>query len=333
MKLGLSLGHSGDLAALCDLARRAEAAGAESLWVSEAYGSDAVSVLGYLAAVTRRVGLGAAVLQIPARTPAATAMAATTLDHLSGGRLLLGLGTSGPQVAHGWHGVPFDAPLSRTREYVAVVRKAVARAGPLTHDGRHYPLPTHGAPPLRSSLRPLRAHVPIYLASNGPRNLALAAEIADGWLPAFYSPEHAAGYRALLAPGLARRDPSLGPLRVVATVHVAAGDSVPACRDALRPVFALYIGGVGARGRNFYTDQVARLGYAREAATIQDHYLAGRRDAAVAAVPDALVDELALGGPVARMTDRLAAWRESGVDTVTLKTTDLTLLDQLGAAL
>lgn len=335
MKIGLSLRHSGEPAQLAGLARRAEEIGVDSVWVQEAYGSDAVSVLGNLAGATIRIGLGAAVLQMPARTPAATAMAAMTLDHLCAGRLSLGLGTSGPQVAQGWHGVPFDSPLGRTREYVDIVRRVVARQEPLSLRGRHYPLPLPGpdgrpsAPALRSSLRPLRPRIPVLLASNGPRNVALTAEIADGWLPAFFAPGHRHVYDKLLAPGLARRAPELGPLRIVATVHVAAGPDLDACRDALRPAFALYIGGMGGRGRNFYTDLVARLGYERDASRIQDLYLDGHRAEAAAAVPDALLDELALVGPPARIRDRLDAWRSAGVDVLTLKTTDIALVRTL----
>ncbi|GGM45637.1 LLM class F420-dependent oxidoreductase [Dactylosporangium sucinum] len=338
MKLGLSLGHSTGLRDLAAVARRADAAGLDSLWVSEAYGSDAVSVLAYLAAVTSRIGLGTAVLQMPARTPAATAMTALTLDQLSEGRLLLGLGTSGPQVVEGWHGVAFDSPLARTREYVDIVRAVVARRDPLTYPGVHYPLPyprpDRDPPrPLKATLHPTRPRIPVLLAANGPRNVALAGQLAEGWLPAFYCPDRPELYHELLAPGLARRSADLGPLRVVATVHLAPGADLAACRDALRPVFALYLGGMGTRGRNFYADLASRLGYGAAAQHIQDLYLDGHRTEAAAAVPDALIDQLALVGPRERIRDRLAAWADAGVDVLTLKTTDVDLAAWLATAL
>jgi F420-dependent oxidoreductase-like protein len=337
MRVGLSLGHSRPLQGLPALLRRAEAAGVDSVWVSEAYGTDAVSVLGHLAAFTDTMRLGSAVLQMPARTPASTAMTALTLDQLSGGRLLLGLGSSGPQVVEGWHGVPFTAPLARTREYVAIVRAAVARQAPLRHDGRYYQVPYRRpdgstAQPLKASVHPVRDRIPIYLASNGPRAVSLAAEIADGWLPAFYSPEQPEVYAESLAAGSAARDPELGPLDLVATVHLAVGDDLAACRDVIRPAFALYLGGMGTRETNFYTAIAGRLGYEAEARAVQDLYLGGNRNAAAAAVPDALIDELALVGPVGRVVDRLRVW-QGAVDAVTLKTTDIPLVEQLLAAL
>ncbi|MEV4141274.1 LLM class F420-dependent oxidoreductase [Dactylosporangium sp. NPDC049742] len=338
MKLGLSLGHSTGLRDLAAVARSADAAGLDSLWVSEAYGSDAVSVLAYLAAVTSRIGLGTAVLQMPARTPAATAMTALTLDQLSEGRLLLGLGTSGPQVVEGWHGVAFNSPLARTREYVDIVRAVVARRDPLTYPGVHYPLPyprpdREPPRPLKATLHPTRPRIPVLLAANGPRNVALAGQLAEGWLPAFYCPDRPELYRELLAPGLAHRSADLGPLRVVATVHLAPGADLAGCRDALRPVFALYLGGMGTRGRNFYADLASRLGYGAAAQQIQDLYLDGHRTAAAAAVPDALIDQLALVGPRERIRDRLAAWADAGVDVLTLKTTDVDLAAWLATAL
>ncbi|MGI5176073.1 LLM class F420-dependent oxidoreductase [Dactylosporangium sp. CA-152071] len=338
MKLGLSLGHSAGLRDLAAVARRADAAGLDSLWVSEAYGSDAVSVLAYLAAVTSRIGLGTAVLQMPARTPAATAMTALTLDQLSEGRLLLGLGISGPQVVEGWHGVAFDSPLARTREYVDIVRAVVARQDPLTYPGVHYPLPYPRADrerprPLKATLHPIRPRIPVLLAANGPHNVALAGQLAEGWLPAFYCPDRPEVYRELLAPGLARRTADLGPLRVVATVHMAPGADLTACYDALRPVFALYLGGMGTRGRNFYADLASRLGYEATTQQIQNLYLDGHRTEAAAAVPDALIDQLALVGPRERIRDRLAAWADAGVDVLTLKTTDVDLAAWLATAL
>ncbi|MDT5026537.1 MAG: hypothetical protein QOE61_2963 [Micromonosporaceae bacterium] len=338
MRVGLSLGHSRPLGQLRDLVRRAEAAGVDSVWVSEAYGTDAVSVLGYLAGHTETMRLGAAVLQMPARTPANTAMTAMTLDELSGGRLLLGLGSSGPQVVQGWHGLPFDAPLARTREYVAIVRAAIAREQPLTHHGRYYQIPYRGpsgeptARPLKASIRPVRERVPIYLAANGPRSIALTAEIADGWLPAFYSPTRPDVYTDALAAGLASRGPALAALDLVATVHLAVGDDLDACRDALRPAFALYLGAMGSRENNFYTELAGRLGYEAQAREVQSLYLDGHRAAASAAVPAALIDELALIGPVARIRDRLQLW-SGAVDAVTLKTDEIPLVEQLIAYL
>jgi len=332
MRVGLSLGHSRPLGELPALLRRAERAGVDSVWVSEAYGTDAVSVLGYLAGFTDTMRLGAAVLQMPARTPANTAMTALTLDQLSHGRLVLGLGSSGPQVVEGWHGQPFNAPLARTREYVSIVRAAVARELPLRHDGRYYQVPYGGARPIKASVHPVRSRIPIYLAANGPRAVSLAAEIADGWLPAFYSPEKPEVYAAALTTGRERRHPALGPLDLVATVHIAVGDDLDACRDAVRPAFALYLGGMGSRETNFYTDLAARIGYEAAARRVQALYLDGHRAEATAAVPDALIDELALVGPVERVTDRLKVW-QGAVDGVTLKTTDIALVETLMAAL
>jgi F420-dependent oxidoreductase-like protein len=234
-------------------------------------------------------------------------------------------------VIHGWHGTRFDSPLTRTREYVEVVRAIVARRDRVSYAGRFYPLPLPGtdSPPLKSSLKPFRERIPLLLASNGPQAVAQTARIADGWLPAFFSPDRPDLYRELLAPGLAKRDPALGPLRIVATAYIAAGDDPAACRDRLRPAFALYLGGMGSRGHNVYADIVTRLGHGAAARRIQDLYLNGRKDSAAAAVPDALIDELALVGPVERIAERLAAWRDSGVDVITLKTGDIALCRQL----
>ena len=340
MKLGLSLGYSGFAATdAAPLVEHADRIGVDSVWVSEAYGADAVSVLAYLAARTERIGLGSAVLQMPARTPAATAMAALTLDLLSRGRVRLGLGLSGPQVVEGWHGVPYGRPLVRTREYVEIVRAAIARDEPLVHRGREYRIPYDGpdatglGKPLRTILHPLRRRIPIYLAAIGPRNVALTAEIADGWLPFLYSPEREDVYAEALQEGAERAGRSPDDLDVVATVMAASGPDVAACRDRLRPFLALYIGGMGAKGRNFYHDLVARYGYEEVADTVQDHYLAGRRAEAAAAIPDALVDELTLVGPTERILDRLEAWKASRVDTLAIGTGDPALLEALQAAL
>jgi len=325
MRLGLNIGYTGATARLdTQLVQDADRLGYHSVWAAEAYGSDAVTPLAWLGAVTFRVHLGTAIMQVAARTPAMTAMTAMTLDALSGRRFLLGLGVSGPQVVEGWHGQPFARPLSRMREYVSIVRAIFAREKPLEHAGEHYRIPYAGpgatglGKPLRSILHG-RADIPIYLAAIGPKNVALAAEIADGWLPVYFSPERAGLVRAALEEGFARRAPGLRPraaFDVAPSVAVVCGNDVAACRARVKPRLALYVGGMGARGRNFYNDLVGRYGYEAEARRIQDLYLAGQRDEAVAAVPDALVDEVALCGPRERIRDRLAAWQAAGVTTL-----------------
>ena len=340
MKLGLNIGYSGStITDVLPLVEHADRIGIDSVWAAEAYGSDAVTVLAYLAARTERIKLGSAILQMPARTPANTAMTAMTLDALSGGRALLGLGLSGPQVVEGWHGVPYGKPLGRTREYVEIVRKAIAREAPLEFEGEHYTIPYAGSDatglgkPLKSILHPVRNRIPIYLAAIGPRNVALTAEIADGWLPIFYSPEREEIYNQHLDEGLASAGRKAEELDIAASVMVAAGDDVNACRDALRPFLALYIGGMGAKGRNFYNDLATRYGFGEAAVKIQDLYLEGRKDEAAAAVPDQLVDEVALVGPVERMVDRLAAWKQSRVGTMILGTYQPEVLTALQEAL
>jgi F420-dependent oxidoreductase-like protein len=326
VRLGLSLGYAPPGTSpteLIALAQEAERVGYDSAWASEAWGTDAVSVLAWLAATTSRIQIGSAILQMPARTPAATAMTAATLDLLSGGRFLLGLGTSGPQVVEGWHGVPWGKPLARTREYVEVFR-AILRREVLEHDGEHYQMPYRGpgatglGKPLKLMARPLRSEIPIYLASLRPRSVELAAEIADGWLPIFFSPERTRE----VFPAPFTRD----GLDVAASVPAVLSDDLAAARDALRPHYALYVGGMGARGSNFYNELARRFGYEAEAERIQDLYLAGKHRDAAAAVPDALVDELALVGPRARLADRLEAWRESGATTLLVSTRDVETL-------
>ncbi len=340
MRLGITIGYAGAaMDEVLPLVAHAEAVGLDSVWAAEAYGADAVTVLSYLAARTERLDLGSAVLQMPARTPAMTAMTAMTLDALSGRRLRLGLGLSGPQVVEGWHGVPYGAPLTRTREYVAIVRAAIAREAPLRHDGEAYRIPYDGADgtglgkPLTSILHPPRPAVPVYLAAMGPRMTRLAGEIADGWLPMFYSPEAEALLTEPLDAGLAEAGRGPSDLDVAAIVPVASGPDVAACRDALRPFFALYIGGMGARGRNFYADLVTRQGHGAAAEAITEAYLGGRRGEAAAAVPDALIDEMALVGPVERLVERAAAWRESRVSTLILSTHQPEVLAPLREAL
>ena len=336
MRLGLNIGYSG--AAMSDvlpLVEHADRLGIDSVWAAEAYGSDAVTVLAYLAARTERIKLGTGILQMPARTPANTAMTAMTLDALSGGRVLLGLGLSGPQVVEGWHGVAYGKPLARTREYVEIVRKAIARQEPLAFDGTEYQIPYRGedatglGKPLKSILHPLRDRIPVYLAAIGPRNVELTAEIADGWLPIFYSPEREDIFNAHLDRGLATHDRQPESLDIAATVYVAVGDDVSACRDQLRPFFALYIGGMGARGRNFYYDLACRYGFEAEATQIQDLYLDGKKADAASKVPDQLVDEMALVGPLPRIVDRLEAWKASRVGTLVLGTHSPEVLEAL----
>jgi F420-dependent oxidoreductase-like protein len=304
---------------LIALAQEAERLGYDSAWAAEAWGTDAVTVLSWLAATTSTIKVGSAIMQIPGRTPANTAMTAATLDLLSGGRFVLGLGTSGPQVVEGWHGQPWGKPLTKTREYVEIVRAALRRDVVELH-GDQYDVPYAGTDatglgkPLKLMLRPLRDSIPIYLAALSPKNVRLAFEIADGWMPIFFSPERA---RELF--GYEPRD----GFEIVPTVHVVLSDDVDAARDALRPMLALYIGGMGARGANFYNTLVRRYGYEAEAERIQELYLDGKQREAMAAVPDALIDEIALVGPADRIRDRLAAWREAGVTTLMIGTPDV----------
>ncbi|MFQ5790469.1 MAG: LLM class F420-dependent oxidoreductase [Acidobacteriota bacterium] len=314
------------------LALEAERLGYDSVWAAEAWGSDAVSLLAWIGARTERIGLGAAILQMPARTPALTAMTAATLDRLSGGRLLLGLGVSGPQVVEGWHGVPYGKPLTRTREYIEIVRAALKRRAPLEFHGSCYDIPLRGGTgvgkPLRLMLQPLRADIPIYLAAIGPKNIALAASMADGWLPVFFSPFHMDVFRDALEAGLAERPANLQqvPFDIAPTVMVALGDDLTRCRESLKPNLALYVGGMGARGRNFYFDLACRYGYQKEAALVQDLFLEGNKKEASAAVPDGLVDEVALCGPRSRVAERLAAWRDAGTTTLICATSDAVAL-------
>ncbi len=317
MKLGLQLGYDDPRAAVA-LAQEADRLGFHSAWTSEAYGSDAVTVASWIAATTEQIGIGTAIMQMPARTPAATAMTVASLDHLSGGRVLLGLGTSGPQVVEGWHGVAWGKPLGRTREYVEIVRSALRRET-VEHHGPHYDIPYSGADAtglgksLKLILKPLRPDVPIYLAAIGPKNVALAAEIADGWLPIFFSPQR---FREVHGPSL---EGAPDGFDVAPLCPVVIDDDVQMCRDLLKPMLALYIGGMGARGKNFYTSLARRYGYEEAAGRIQELYLDGAKGEAVMAVPDELVDEIALVGPKERIAERLEAWREAGISTLILQ--------------
>jgi F420-dependent oxidoreductase-like protein len=298
-------------------------AGFASLWFAEAYGSDVFTPMAYSAALTSRIRLGAAIAQVPARTPTATAMAAMTLDHLSGGRVVLGLGASGPQVSEGWHGVSYTQPLARTREYVAIVRSALAREEPVAFAGEHFALPSPGSElgkPLRSSLHPLRPGLPIYLGAEGPKNVALAAEVADGWQAMFFSPAFDTFYRSALEEGFARR-PGGRPagFEVVATVPVVLSSDVDAAADRLRPELALYMGGMGARGANFHHDVFVRMGYDDVAARVQELYLSGRKAEAAAAIPTELVEQVSLIGPVEKVRRELDVWDSCVVDEIAIQ--------------
>jgi F420-dependent oxidoreductase-like protein len=315
---------------LVELAQEAERLGYDSAWAAEAWGTDAATVLAWLAATTSTLKIGSAIFQIPARTPANTAMTAATLDLMSGGRFLLGLGLSGPQVVEGWHGEPWGKPLAKTREYVEIVR-SVLRRETLEYDGGQYQVPYAGpgatglGKPLKLMARPLRADIPIYLAAFKPRAVELAAEIADGWLPIFYSPERARD----TFPAPFSRDNGFD---IAPAVPALVADGIETARDALRGYYALYIGGMGARGANFYNDLAVSYGYAKEAKEIQDLFLDGRQRDAAAAVPEGLIDEMALVGPPDRIKDRLAAWEDSGATTLLISTRDQATLRAVAEA-
>jgi F420-dependent oxidoreductase-like protein len=299
------------------LAQEAERLGYDSAWAAEAWGTDCVSVLAWLGATTERIKLGSAIMQIPGRTPANTAMTAATLDLLSGGRFLLGLGTSGPQVVEGWHGEPWGKPLLKTREYVDIVRAALRREV-LEHHGTHYDVPlqdgTGLGKPLKLMVRPLRADIPIYLAAIAPKAVEQACKIGDGWLPIFWSPERA---REVFSSAIREARPGFD---IASTAPAILIDDVEAGREFLKPYYALYVGGMGARGTNFYNDLFARYGFEAEAKEIQELYLDGKKRDAAAAVPDAFVDEVALVGPKERIAERIDAWRESGATSLLVST-------------
>ena len=324
MRLGVNLGYWGakptDTTALI---QEAERLGYDSIWAAEAYGSDAITPLAWAGALTSRIKLGTGIMQMPARTPAMAAMTVATLDLLSGGRVLMGLGVSGPQVVEGWHGQPYGKPLARTREYVEIVRRILAREEHLAFQGEEYQIPINGGTGLGKSLRltlhPLRKQIPIYLAAIGPKNIELAGEIADGWLPIFYAPGRENAYLDALDAGLARRSADRTPASafdIAPAVQVVLGDDAQQCRDAIKPMLALYIGGMGARGKNFYNNLARRYGYEDAAEQIQDLYLGGKQLAAIAAVPDALVDDVALCGPKERIAELVAQWKHSRATTL-----------------
>jgi len=320
MKLGVNIGYWGLGMGPQDqlqVVQEAERLGYDSVWAAEAYGSDAATVLGWLAAGTSTIKLGSAIFQMPGRSPAMTAMTAATLDELSGGRMLLGIGSSGPQVAEGWHGQRFAHQLQRTRDYVAVVRKALARER-LEYKGEtlELPLPDGPGKALRLMITPVQERIPIYLAAIGPKNTALAGEIADGWIPTFFSPEHVADFRALLQDGAARSGRSLENFDIAPTVGAYVCDDRALARNLARPMLALYIGGMGSRKQNFYNNLVKRYGFEAAAKEIQDLYLAGKKAQAGEAIPDALIDAVSLCGPRDVVRERLAAFRDAGVGTL-----------------
>ena len=324
LKLGLNTGYwaGGPPAGAVEMVHEAERLGFDSIWTAEAYGSDALMPLAWWGASTERIKLGTAIVQMSARTPAATAMAAMTLDHLSGGRLLLGLGVSGPQVVEGWYGQPFAKPLARTREYIGILRAIWARQGPVTNDGPHYPLPlpdgTGLGKPLKASIHPLREEIPIYLAAEGPKNIALAGELCDGWLALFYSPHHDEFYREALSEGFAQPGArhQQDDFEVAATVPLMVTDDVEQAADALRPGYALYFGGMGAKGANFHANVAIRMGYEQDVAKIQELYLSGHKQEAAAAIPTKLIEQLTLIGSKEKIRHDLEAWRDSIVTTL-----------------
>ncbi len=325
MRLGLHVGYWG-LGLTSDqqltLVREAESLGYDSVWAAEAYGSDTATVLAWLASQTEKIRIGSAIFQIPGRTPAMTAMTAATLDNISDGRMILGIGTSGPQVAEGWHGQPYAKPLERTREYVQILRMALARER-VEFEGNQYTLPLPDGPgkALKLMIAPVQERIPIYIAAIGPKNTQLTGEIADGWIPTFFSPEHVGEMRKLLEEGAARAGDGKridDSFDIAPTVNVAIDDDVERARDALRPVLALYVGGMGSRKQNFYNSLVQRYGYEDAAREVQDLYLEGKKEEAAAALPGELIDKVSLAGPRERIKERLELYREAGVGTLML---------------
>jgi F420-dependent oxidoreductase-like protein len=332
MRLGLNLGYwgAGNDAENLTLAREADQLGYSVVWAAEAYGSDAATVLAWVAAQTERIDVGSAVFQIPGRTPANTAMTAATLDTLSGGRFRLGLGVSGPQVSEGWHGVRFDKPLGRTREYVAIVRKALAREK-VSFQGEFFTLPLPDGPgkALTLTVHPVRDNIPIYLAAIGPKNLELTGEIADGWLAIFFAPEQSGEIMAPLRAGRESTGKTMEGFDVVPTIPVVIGEDPQACADPIRAYSALYIGGMGSRDKNFYNQLATRMGYEQAAIEIQEKYLARDYMGAAGAVPFEFIDSTSLIGPADRIRDRLHAFAEAGVTTLTLATYSGTLQERI----
>jgi F420-dependent oxidoreductase-like protein len=327
MRLGIMTGYSGAKIELpMELILEADRLGYYSVWTSEAYGSDAVTPLAWIGALTKQIKLGTAIMQMPARTPAMTAMTAITLDQLSGGRMLLGLGLSGPQVVEGWHGTPYGKPLGKSREYVQIIRQILAREAPLVHDGKHYQIPYQGedatglGKPLKSIIHG-RPEIPIYLASIGPKNVTLTAEIADGWLPIFFSPEsYSETYQQYIDAGFAKagQGKSIDNFDIAPSVTVIIEDNLEMAYNQVKPMLALYIGGMGAKGKNFYFDLACRYGFEAEAEVIQNAYLSGNKGEAVMSVPNALVDAVALVGSKDRIKDRVQLWRDSPITTMNI---------------
>ena len=323
IKLGYNTGYwgSGPPTGALESITEAERLGFDSIWTAEAYGSDCFTPLAWWGAHTTSVKLGTGITQMSARTPAATAMAAMTLDHLSDGRFILGLGASGPQVVEGWYGQPYPKPLARTREYVEIVRSIVRREQPVDHHGDFYNMPFVGGAglgkPLKSTIHPLRKEIPIYLGAEGPKNVALAAEICDGWLPLFFSPKQDGFYRECLAKGFAASGDvtKADRFEVASTVMIIPGDDTEQCANLVRPFLALYAGGMGARGANFHYEVFARMGYEDVALKVQDLYLQGQKQEAAAAIPLQMVQDVALVGPVAKIKDELQQWKETCITT------------------
>ena len=327
LKLGLNTGYwaGGPPQGVTETIAEAEKLGFDSIWTAEAYGSDGLTPLAWWGSDTRSLKLGTAITQMSARQPAATAMAAMTMDHLSGGRFILGLGVSGPQVVEGWYGMPFAKPLARTREYIKILRDIWARKGPVTNDGEHYPLPLPGGTglgkPLKASIHPLREDIPIYLGAEGPKNIALAAELCDGWLAMLFDPRNPGYFEDALNEGFSRDGArrSKDDFEVAATVPLIITDDVDAAADMLRPFYALYFGGMGAKGKNFHANVAIRMGYEEMIDKVADLYLAGKRDEAGAEIPTELIEKLSLIGPKEKVREDLEAWRDSIVTTLLIQ--------------
>lgn len=332
MRLGLMAGYSGKKIDLpMDMILEADKLGYHSVWTSEAYGSDAITPLAWIGALTKNIKLGSAIMQMPARTPAMTAMTAMTLDQLSEGRMLCGLGLSGPQVVEGWHGTSYGKPLGKTREYVEILRKIFMREEALTHEGQHYVIPYEGedatglGKPLKSIIHG-RADIPIYIASIGPKNVELTAEVADGWLPIFFSPERYPEYfQEQVEAGFAKagNGKSIADFDIAPSVYVAMDDDIEMARNMIRPMLALYVGGMGAKGKNFYHDLAVRYGFEEAADSIQDLFLSGKKAEAMVAVPNELIDAVALVGSRDRIADRVQLWKDSDVTTLNIQTNDI----------
>jgi F420-dependent oxidoreductase-like protein len=346
MRLGVHIGYWGlgfSSEDQLEVVQEAEKLGYDSVWTAEAYGSDAATILGWLAGQTERIKLGAAIFQMPGRSPAMTAMTAATIDQISGGRMLLGIGSSGPQVSEGWHGVRFGKQIQRTREYVDVIRMALRRER-VVYDGQtiQLPLPDGPGKALKLTIAPVQDRMPIYLAAIGPNNTRLAGEIADGWIPTLFSPEHVAEFRPLLEEGAARvPGKSLDDFDIAPTVQAFITDDIEAARNAMRPFIALYVGGMGSREKNFYNRVACSYGFEAAAKEIQDLYLEQKREEAMAAVPDELIDLVSLCGPADHVRERLAVFRDAGVGTLGVtpvaytredRLTQLRLLAELAAA-